>query len=84
VELTIGEPIVKKDATTYLRIAKRKVTVTGPLGSLDLEIEPFVNVEYDTAARTALLTVQDQSLKRQKEMWGGFYSLPPCSWILSC
>lgn len=72
VELTIGEPFVKKDATTYLRIPKRKVTVSGPLGSLDLEVEPFINIDYDATARMAMLSVQDQSLKKQKEMWGGF------------
>lgn len=32
VELLIGEPKVKRDATTYLKIPKRTVTVTGPLG----------------------------------------------------
>jgi large subunit ribosomal protein L6 len=32
VELTIGEPKVKKDTTTYLKIAKRTVSVAGPLG----------------------------------------------------
>jgi large subunit ribosomal protein L6 len=32
VELTIGEPRIKKDATTYLQTAKSTVTVEGPLG----------------------------------------------------
>ena len=32
VELLIGEPKVKRDATTYLKIPRRTVTVTGPLG----------------------------------------------------
>ena len=34
VEVTIGEPVIKKDATTYRQIAKRTVTVTGPLGQI--------------------------------------------------
>jgi large subunit ribosomal protein L6 len=34
VELTIGEPKVKKDVTTYMKIAKRTVTIAGPLGKL--------------------------------------------------
>jgi len=33
VELLIGEPKVKVDATTYLKIPKRTVTVQGPLGA---------------------------------------------------
>ena len=32
VEVTIGEPVIKKDATSYRQIAKRTVTVSGPLG----------------------------------------------------
>lgn len=32
VELLIGEPVVKRDATSYIQVAKRTVTVTGPLG----------------------------------------------------
>src|SRR6266699_2269726 len=32
VELLIGEPTVKNDLTTYLKIPKRTVTVQGPLG----------------------------------------------------
>jgi large subunit ribosomal protein L6 len=32
VEVTVSEPWLKKDATTYLKIMKRTVTVQGPLG----------------------------------------------------
>jgi hypothetical protein len=32
VDLTIGEPVVHHDATTYLKIARRTITVQGPLG----------------------------------------------------
>jgi len=32
VEFVVGEPKLKKDTTTYLKIAKRTVSVTGPLG----------------------------------------------------
>lgn len=34
VELLIGEPKVKKDTTTYLKLAQRTVTIQGPLGEL--------------------------------------------------
>ncbi|TGJ88253.1 hypothetical protein E0Z10_g610 [Xylaria hypoxylon] len=70
VELTIGEPKTKKDATTYLRIPKRTVTVSGPLGKLDLEIPPFLTIHHDAAAGKALLSIENQDLKQQKEMWG--------------
>ncbi|KAI2633317.1 54S ribosomal protein L6 [Xylaria nigripes] len=70
VELSIGEPIVKKDPTTYLRIAKRTVTVTGPLGKLDLEIPPFLTIHKDETARKVLLSIENRQLKQQKEMWG--------------
>ncbi|KAI6082926.1 ribosomal protein L6 [Hypoxylon rubiginosum] len=70
VELTIGEPRVKKDPTTYLRIPKRTVTVTGPLGKLDLEIPPFLTINHDEAARRAILTIENRDIKQQMEMWG--------------
>ncbi|KAI1129394.1 54S ribosomal protein L6 [Nemania abortiva] len=70
VELAIGEPRAKKDPTTYLRIAKRTVTVSGPLGKLDLEIPPFLTIQYDQTAGKAVLSIENQELKQQKEMWG--------------
>ncbi|KAI0421511.1 54S ribosomal protein L6 [Xylaria grammica] len=70
VELAIGEPRAKKDPTTYLRIPKRTVTVSGPLGKLDLEIPPFLTIHHDQAASKAELTIEDPKLKQQKEMWG--------------
>jgi hypothetical protein len=42
----------------------------GTTGTLDLEIEPFVKIEQDSETRTALLSVEDQNTKNQKEMWG--------------
>ncbi|KAI8623029.1 54S ribosomal protein L6 [Xylariaceae sp. FL1651] len=70
VDITIGEPRAKNDPTTYLRIPKRTVTVSGPLGKLDLEIPPFLTIHHDEAARRALVTIEDPNLKEQKEMWG--------------
>lgn len=70
VEISIGEPVAKKDATTYLRIAKRTVTVVGPLGKLDLVIPPFLAIDHDAKAGKALLSIEDSNLKEQKEMWG--------------
>ncbi|KAH6647859.1 ribosomal protein L6, alpha-beta domain-containing protein [Truncatella angustata] len=70
VELVVGEPRVKRDPTTYLRIPKRTVTVTGPLGTLDLEIPPYLEIAQDLADRKAVLTIQDREQKQQMEMWG--------------
>ena len=39
-------------------------------GKLDLEIPPFVNIDHDVTARKATLSIEDQNLKEQKEMWG--------------
>ncbi|EGY20444.1 hypothetical protein VD0002_g767 [Verticillium dahliae] len=70
VDIVIGEPRVKRDATSYLKIAKRTVSVSGPLGKLDLEIPPFLKIDHDTEARKATLTIEDDTVKEQKEMWG--------------
>jgi large subunit ribosomal protein L6 len=72
VDITVGEPRAKKDPTSYLRIAKRTVTVSGPLGKLDLEIPPFLTIHHDETARKALLSIENQELKQQKEMWGTY------------
>ncbi|KAK9787219.1 putative Ribosomal protein L6 alpha-beta domain-containing protein [Seiridium cardinale] len=68
VELLVGEPKVKRDPTTYLRIPKRTVTVNGPLGTLNLEIPPFLEITQEN--RKAILTIQDREQKQQMEMWG--------------
>ncbi|KAI1265302.1 54S ribosomal protein L6 [Xylariaceae sp. FL1019] len=70
VDIVVGEPRVKRDVTTYLKIPKRTVTVSGPLGRLDLEIPPFLTINHDETARKALLTIENPDLKQQKEMWG--------------
>ncbi|KAK3682585.1 mitochondrial 54S ribosomal protein YmL16 [Podospora appendiculata] len=70
VEILISEPKVKKDLTTYLKIAKRTVTVSGPLGTLDLQTPEYLNLDHDTAARRLTLSVKDLSVKQQREMWG--------------
>ena len=70
VELTIGEPIVKKDPTTYLKIPRRKVTVQGPLGELSLSVPPFLHIDHDTEARRITLSIEDREVKEQRAMWG--------------
>ncbi|KAF4808549.1 54S ribosomal protein L6 [Colletotrichum siamense] len=70
VEVLVGEPLLKKDPTSYLKVYKRTVSVTGPLGKLELEIEPFVKIEQDAESSRAILSVEDSNIKEQREMWG--------------
>ncbi|KAK2599299.1 hypothetical protein N8I77_011068 [Diaporthe amygdali] len=70
VELTIGEPYIVKDFTTYKQTPRRTVTVTGPLGKLDLNVPPFLQLDHDLAARRLVLSIEDNEQKKQKEMWG--------------
>ena len=79
---------MKPDPTTYLKIARRTVTVQGPLGrrqfggvsglanrwagKLDLVIPPFIHVDHDESARQVALTIEDNTIKHQKAMWGQF------------
>ncbi|KAI1098225.1 ribosomal protein L6 [Jackrogersella minutella] len=70
VELAVGEPFVRKDLTTYLKIPKRTVTISGPLGKLGLEIPPYLNINFDEATRRAVLSIEDNKAKQQMEMWG--------------
>lgn len=70
VEVAVSEPWLKKDATTYLKIMKRTVTVQGPLGKLNLDVPSFVRFDHDPEARKTTLSVEDQEDKKQREMWG--------------
>ncbi|TPX13752.1 uncharacterized protein E0L32_005955 [Thyridium curvatum] len=44
------------------------------IGKLDLEVPQFINIDHDTAARKATLTIQDGNVKQQKEMWGTIWA----------
>ncbi|CAK7198574.1 54S ribosomal protein L6 mitochondrial [Sporothrix eucalyptigena] len=75
VDLTVGEPIVKKDPTTYLKIPRRTISVQGPLGQLQLTLPPFVHLEHDTDARRITLSIENREIKEQKQMWGTMWAL---------
>ncbi|TDZ24764.1 54S ribosomal protein L6 [Colletotrichum sidae] len=70
VEMLVSEPKLKKDPTSYLKVYKRTVSVTGPLGKLELEIDPFMKIEQDAESNRAILSVEDSNNKEQREMWG--------------
>jgi hypothetical protein len=77
VELLIGPSTTKKDPTTWKQMPKRTVTVTGPLGQLYLDIPPYLRIDHDGAAKRATLSVEDTTVKQQREMWGALRSHPP-------
>ncbi|KFA53146.1 hypothetical protein S40293_03152 [Stachybotrys chartarum IBT 40293] len=70
VELTVGEPVAIRDMTHFKPKVKKTITVTGPLGSLNLDVPDFVKVSQDAAKKTVSLTVEDANQKKQNEMWG--------------
>lgn len=39
-------------------------------GKLDLNVPPFVKMDYDTEARRLVLSIENREEKKQKEMWG--------------
>lgn len=41
-------------------------------GKLDLNVPPFVKMDYDTGARRLVLSIENREVKQQKEMWGAF------------
>lgn len=44
--------------------------LTLPIGKLNMTIPPFVKLEYDAAARKAVVSVEDKEVRKQREMWG--------------
>ncbi|KAL2264639.1 hypothetical protein VTJ83DRAFT_7149 [Remersonia thermophila] len=74
VDLDISDLFYQKDMTSYLKQYKRRVTVKGPLGQLELDVPEYVNINHDPAARRIELSVRDQNEKKQREMWGTTWS----------
>jgi hypothetical protein len=40
------------------------------LGTLELEIPDYVNIDHDAAARRVEMSVKDRDQRNQREMWG--------------
>ncbi|KAK0385236.1 hypothetical protein NLU13_7712 [Sarocladium strictum] len=74
VEITMGEPVVKRSMTTYETTTRRTITVKGPLGELQLEVPEFVVLDQDLENKSVTLNVKDTTEKEQKEMWGTSWS----------
>ncbi|KAI9054574.1 hypothetical protein LZ554_001727 [Drepanopeziza brunnea f. sp. 'monogermtubi'] len=69
VNFTILPPRARKNGRSPIA-ARPTVQIEGPLGKISMTIPPFVNLEHDTAARKAFVTVEDREVKKQREMWG--------------
>ncbi|KEZ42968.1 hypothetical protein SAPIO_CDS5418 [Scedosporium apiospermum] len=70
VEVKVGEPWVKRDLTTYLKTVRKTVTIEGPLGKIEYDVPDFVKITIDPVERQASLSVEDSTIKQQREMWG--------------
>ncbi|KAI0592946.1 ribosomal protein L6 [Biscogniauxia sp. FL1348] len=75
VDLVLGDPIVKKDPTSYLVLKKRIATVTGPLGKLEIDIPEYLTVSIDPETRKAVMSIEDRTVKEQKQMWGTTWAI---------
>lgn len=47
------------------------------IGKLDLNVPPFVQMDYDREARRLVLSIENREEKKQKEMWGASATKPP-------
>ncbi|KAL9091376.1 MAG: hypothetical protein Q9159_001460 [Coniocarpon cinnabarinum] len=70
-DLQIIQP---KETGAQLRAVRKaalpSVLVKGPLGELQMELPAYLDVDWDSAARKATLSIQDAAEKKQKSMWG--------------
>ncbi|KAL5598577.1 uncharacterized protein BROUX77_006411 [Berkeleyomyces rouxiae] len=74
VEIMVGEAVASKIPTSYKPLVRRTVTVTGPLGSLDMQIPSFLHIAQDPERRQAMVSVADDKERKQREMWGTTWS----------
>ena len=46
-------------------------------GKLDLNVPPYLKLDHDSTARRLVLSIEDNKVKQQMEMWGTATSFPP-------
>ncbi|KAI9663596.1 MAG: hypothetical protein M1829_006055 [Trizodia sp. TS-e1964] len=63
-------PVPKNGKRLNQEQPREFLEVQGPLGVMSIDLPPFVNFEMDPASRRALVTVQDRTIRQQREMWG--------------
>lgn len=66
----MGEPISVKNMTSWKPVVKKTINVTGPLGTLNLEVPEYVHLEHDQENSMVSLKVEDANIVQQKQMWG--------------
>jgi large subunit ribosomal protein L6 len=70
VNFSVTYPTAPKNARPSPEQLRPTVKVEGPLGTLSMTIPTFVNIEHDTVAKKAFVTVEDREVRKQREMWG--------------
>ena len=70
VTFTVFDPPKLKRAQASRVEPRRTVEVQGPLGTMAMEIPPYIQIESDDESRTHSLTIADANDKKQKAMWG--------------
>ncbi|KAL2890554.1 54S ribosomal protein L6, mitochondrial [Ceratocystis lukuohia] len=74
VEVVVGEPVTTKIPTSYQPLVRRTVTVSGPLGKLEMHIPSFLQISQDAERKQALVSVANDKERKQREMWGTTWS----------
>ncbi|PHH86377.1 hypothetical protein CDD83_10332 [Cordyceps sp. RAO-2017] len=70
VELVMGEPRTMKSKTSWKATVTKTLTVKGPLGTLELEMPPYISLNQNAEEKTVVLSIEDRKARNQREMWG--------------
>jgi len=70
VSFIVTEPQTVKNGRRRTVATLPTVSIEGPLGKMTMTIPPFIKLEHDTAARKAVVSVEDKEVRNQREMWG--------------
>ncbi|CDO94793.1 unnamed protein product [Kluyveromyces dobzhanskii CBS 2104] len=62
-------PKIIRKGNKSLKLSQ-SVTVSGPLGKVDMEVPDFVSISHDESSAKIEVTVKDASDKTQRSMWG--------------
>lgn len=66
---TLAQPKVVRKGNKSLNLSKN-IKVTGPLGSISMDIPDFVTINHDQVDGKVSISILDDSDKMQKSMWG--------------
>ncbi|TFK52572.1 ribosomal protein L6 [Heliocybe sulcata] len=65
----VGKQHIKVPPAVTIEPTGTHLSVTGPLGSSSVPLQPFVNIAFPESG-TMAVSVQDPSQKKQRSMWG--------------